>query len=731
MHKLHYTDTQFLITQSLYKMKKLGLFFTLTLLCLLNFAQTGNLKGKVKHLNATPFSAAVVTLWEGKMLKYETLTNEEGFFQIEEIAIGAYRLNVASSLSDSSSMNVVIKENKTTEQDFTLKTNQDKLAEINAKAAKEVAIAKVEKPGKGDYEKEVALKEKSASKKASSTAKGGTFSSPKPSAPAPTMTFSEFSKSKIKTAETYSAPMKLETTSSIKMTEEVDKSGGGEGYAEDAEEAGFVGGDDGVSFEGDVAEMSSKAILEDKKEVPTTPVAKAGTLTAGEVSDFSKWNLWSNVAEKDLETWSTAWQILPKNRYTVQLSNEKDYPVVGANVYLTTKKGVKMWAAKTDNTGKAELWENIFVNDSLKERNPHISIEYKGKNYDVKKAKKFQEGINFVKITTPCAEKQVVDIAFIVDATGSMDDEINYLKTELYDVIAKVKDTLKTADLQLASVFYRDNGDSYLTKETELSADISKTVNFIKANGAGGGGDTPEAVEEALQVSLRNLKWRENATSKIAFLILDAPPHSDYVTMVKIKQLMKEAAAKGVRLVPIVCSGADKGTEYLMRTFALATNGTYLFLTNHSGVGGGHISPTTDKFEVVLFNNLLRNTIVNFTQIQKCEQSQILAKQDTGKVNETVNVQVQDSAQNTRIEKQPLTWKYYPNPTTGIIKVEVNGQMNELFVADITGKVLQRYERTAESLITVDISEFPNGIYLLRYEYEADKWMSGKVILAH
>jgi len=717
-------------------MKKLGLLITLTLLCLLNFAQTGNLQGKVKHLNGTAFSAAVVTLWEGKMLKYETLTNEEGAFQIEEIAVGIYRLNVASTLNDSSSINVVIKENKTTEQDFILKTMKDKLEVVEAKVTKEVATGKVEASKKEDYEKKVALKDKSVSlgmgKKASTTTKGGGAASPKPStAKSEPISYSEFSKSTIKTAKTYSAPITTEEISSIKMIDDKAEKGGEEGYAE--EEADFSV-DETISagfLAGDIEEMASKATLENKKDVPTTPIAKAGTLTAGEVSDFSKWNLWSNVAEKDLETWSTDWQILPKNRYTVQLSNEKDYPVVGANVYLTTKKGIKMWAAKTDNTGKAELWENIFVNDSLKDKNPHILIEYKGKNYDVKKAKKFQEGINFVKIITPCAEKQIVDIAFIVDATGSMDDEINYLKTELYDVIEKVKDTLKTADLQLASVFYRDNGDAYLTKETVLSSDISQTVNFIKANGAGGGGDTPEAVEEALQVTLRNLKWCENATSKMAFLILDAPPHSDYVTMIKIKQLIKEAAAKGVRLVPIVCSGADKGTEYLMRTFALATNGTYLFLTNHSGVGGGHISPTTDKFEVVFFNNLLRNTIVNFAQIQKCEQIQVLAKQDTGTVKEIINVQVQDSAKNERIEQQPLTWKYYPNPTTGIIKVEVNGQMNELFVADITGKVLQRYEREEESLITVDISEFPNGIYLLRYEYETDKWMSGKVILAH
>ena len=40
---------------------------------------------------------------------------------------------------------------------------------------------------------------------------------------------------------------------------------------------------------------------------------------------------------------------------------------------------------------------------------------------------------------------------------------------------------------------------------------------------ASGGGDTPEAVADALDAVL-NLSWRENST-KICILIADAPPH--------------------------------------------------------------------------------------------------------------------------------------------------------------------------------------------------------------
>ncbi|MFN0200338.1 MAG: T9SS type A sorting domain-containing protein, partial [Bacteroidia bacterium] len=129
----------------------------------------------------------------------------------------------------------------------------------------------------------------------------------------------------------------------------------------------------------------------------------------------------------------------------------------------------------------------------------------------------------------------------------------------------------------------------------------------------------------------------------------------------------------------------------------------------------------------VYFNKLLRNTMVNFSSITTCEQPNTNTRIDTGNVTQIIPV---DSVDNQQTPAS-LIWKYYPNPTTGILTVEINGKMSEFYVADLTGKVLQRYEVNNQESITVDISEFANGIYLIRYEYETDKWMTGKVILSH
>ena len=85
-------------------------------------------------------------------------------------------------------------------------------------------------------------------------------------------------------------------------------------------------------------------------------------------------------------------------------------------------------------------------------------------------------------------------------------------------------------------------------------------------------------------------------------------------------QLILKAAAQGIRIIPIAASGIDKSTEYLMRAMALATNGTYLFLTDDSGVGNPHSKPTTDKYEVELLNSLLIKVISKFTQVNTCEE---------------------------------------------------------------------------------------------------------------
>ena len=51
-----------------------------------------------------------------------------------------------------------------------------------------------------------------------------------------------------------------------------------------------------------------------------------------------------------------------------------------------------------------------------------------------------------------------------------------------------------------------------------------------------------------------------------------------------------------------------------MRYFAIATNGTYVFITNDSGIGNDHIEPTVGEYEVEFLNNLLVRLINKYAQ---------------------------------------------------------------------------------------------------------------------
>lgn len=456
---------------------------------------------------------------------------------------------------------------------------------------------------------------------------------------------------------------------------------------------------------------------------PYVTSIKYGTLTAGEVNDFSKWELWKDISETDFQQFQSTWKIKTLNRYTVQFQSESGYPLIDATVILKNSAGINVWESRTDNTGKAELW----MDDSVKDKAPTILVVYKGKEYACKAVKKFSQGINIIQVQVEYSRPKNVDIAIVVDATGSMGDEIQYLKEELANIISRAKDSIKNAELSLASIFYRDHGDAYLTRISNFSTDITQTSDFIKANHADGGGDIPEAVEEALNATV-NLDWHPDALSRIAFLILDAPPHQDSSVVAILNERIKAAAKKGIRIVPIVCSGIDKSTEFLMRSIALSTNGTYVFLTDDSGVGGSHIKPTTDRYDVEYLNDLMVRLIHQYTYAPSLDQkTDAKATQDT--LAERVENSVTDLEEENPVENNEMS--FYPNPTDGIVNIEFKKHISEIFISDISEKLILKYTMGRDKSLKANLSAFPNGIYFIRYENKPDEWKTEKVLLIH
>ncbi len=464
----------------------------------------------------------------------------------------------------------------------------------------------------------------------------------------------------------------------------------------------------------DAVEFSDAPMVEHA----SVPAGEAGVLTSGEVNDFRKWDYWQDIASEELKQYRSEWMFNPSRRYTVQLVSLDSRPVVDCDVFLMSGNMI-IWQAKSDNTGKAELWAEMFEGQNRNERLYAIA-KYKGETYRLDNLREFYDGVNFMGIEEGCDRPGDVDIAFVVDATGSMGDELEYLKAEITDIMGKVKEIHSDLNFRLGSVFYRDEGDDYLVVSNPLSQNIEETQNFVNNQRAGGGGDFPEAVDFAMQTAINEFVWSDEAVTRIIFLVLDAPPHSNPDVKIRLRELSARAALEGIRIVPVACSGVDKSTEYLLRSLALTTNGTYVFLTDHSGVGNPHIEPTTDRYDVEKLNDLFIRLINSFTFVQACGSGEVAV---TGG-NENIFNKDEGRLENTAGSGV----KIYPNPTNGILNIEISGKLEHLFLVDMNGKILQRMEEAGRGTQSINMGSFPSGVYFIKYSIDG-LWAGERVIL--
>lgn len=188
----------------------------------------------------------------------------------------------------------------------------------------------------------------------------------------------------------------------------------------------------------------------------------------------------------------------------------------------------------------------------------------------------------------------VLEIGFVLDTTGSMGDELQYLKTEIRSIAQEISREYPNVSQRYGLVAYRDQGDAYVVQHHDFAA-LDAFVDHLGAQAAGGGGDFPEAMDAGMRAA-SELQWSGAKAAKLVFLVADAPPHTQgYENYV---QATGSLASKGVSVYPVASSGINPVCEYLMRWAARTTGGQYLFLTDHSGVGNGHADPHAASYEL-------------------------------------------------------------------------------------------------------------------------------------
>jgi Mg-chelatase subunit ChlD len=182
------------------------------------------------------------------------------------------------------------------------------------------------------------------------------------------------------------------------------------------------------------------------------------------------------------------------------------------------------------------------------------------------------------------APKPRVEVVFCLDTTGSMGGLIEGAKQKIWSISNRIASGKPTPDLKIGLVAYRDRGDAYITKVTDLTDDLDAIHDQLKGFKAQGGGDTPESVNQALDDAVNKIKWSDDAkTLRIIFLVGDAPPHMDYPDDVKYPETCQKAARRGLIINTIQC-GNDPDCRRVWQDVCRKAEGEYVAIAQDGGV---------------------------------------------------------------------------------------------------------------------------------------------------
>ncbi len=336
--------------------------------------------------------------------------------------------------------------------------------------------------------------------------------------------------------------------------------------------------------------------------VPSVNQPSAGLLTAGEWHDHLHWDEFRTFLHEYPDHFDT-WKLDVQNRVIIEVVDKDGLPLPGVAVEVK-RRGEIIFAGMSLADGTVAFFPSD--GDGANCCRFTVRAHCRGAEYDSHMDPVAADDQRWLLRIPVRREPQVpaLDLAFVVDVTGSMGDELRYLQAELLDITGKVFSS-RINGLRVGLVFYRDRGDAFVTKVFDFSGDVAGVTADLQTMWASGGGDFPESVNLAMKHAMGRMSWTADAAVRVCFLVADAPPHYYADEQYTYREALDDAVAKGVKVIPVAGSGIDRATEYLFRIMAVKTMGRYIFLTDDSGIGGTHLDPDIGEHTVESLNDII------------------------------------------------------------------------------------------------------------------------------
>ena len=338
--------------------------------------------------------------------------------------------------------------------------------------------------------------------------------------------------------------------------------------------------------------MTAETTAADTDFVPPDDVGDpmpvdAGPLRAGSVDDNADFTAFLDYLDRIDELGVETRPFDPSGRIVVAITRPDGLPAAGVDVTVTSADGSTIATVRTTADGTARFLPHLY-GDVLQD----YTFTVAGSGASATGA---PDGIVAMTVDAPdaAAAPVALDVLFLLDATGSMGDEIDRLKTTIDDVAGRIAALDTAPDVHFAMTLYRDLDDTFVTTTYDFTGDIDEFRAALDHVVAQGGGDYPEALDEGLAEALGAPSWRDpSSTVQLVFLVADAPPQVARQVAVPYVQSIVDAIGRGIKVFPIASSESDDQAEAVFRQIAAATGARFVFLS--SGAAGAATGPSTD-----------------------------------------------------------------------------------------------------------------------------------------
>ncbi|MBL8027565.1 MAG: VWA domain-containing protein [Fibrobacteres bacterium] len=276
---------------------------------------------------------------------------------------------------------------------------------------------------------------------------------------------------------------------------------------------------------------------------------------------------------KNVYPWS------PIDRKIIRVLDAENQPAAGISIKYLDISGDVLFTTETPSSGELNIFPDF---DKLFTKT--VQLEVGGV---VNMAPEINRNDGTITAVLPFASvtpRQIcVQLSFVMDATGSMNDEIAQLQNVIYTVNERLRSFPGNPAVELSLAAYRDKTDRVSLVGHPFTGSVDTFQTWINDLDAYGGGDKPEDVEGGLSYALDSITWKSGSV-KVMFMVGDAAPHTKKARSDNYLELARSARNRGIKIFPIGASGLDLPGEVAFRQIALRSGGEFIFL--HYGEEG-------------------------------------------------------------------------------------------------------------------------------------------------